>query len=238
MICITNMLHTLFAFNFGVAVVTNGAETLSFVDNGAALRVDSAGPGFQAGQETFVVDATLVHVAIIVRFAFVPDALLGRFTTETARAEADGAVIRNAALRIQSARSQRARILTLAVDTGLFHGAVTVGSTSGHTGAAAANLTLRALIVRRANHATTALDAGFATAATGITGTRSGTVSGVTIGSDRAVGFAGASDRSFGASALWIADGSGRTGALSRVVDHFALSASTASVRDFARICR
>ena len=232
------MLRTLFALNFSIAVVANGTETLSLVDNSAALRVDSAGPGFQTGQQTLVVDATLVHVAIIVRFAFVPHALLRRFTTESARAEADSAVIGNAALRIQSARSQRARIFALAVDTGLFHGTVAVGTTSGDTGSAAANLTLRALIIRRANHATTALDAGFAAAATGVTGTRSGTVSGVTIGSDRAVGFAGASDRSFGTSALRIADGSGRTGALSRVVDHFALSASAASVGHFARICR
>ncbi len=133
--------------------------------DGPAIGVDSASVGFQTGQDAAVVLAALVHIAVFVFVALVLLAFDGRISGVAAGAEADGPVVGNAALGSAAAGTDLTGIFALSVDTSLFHGAVGVGFASGGAAADAAELTGRALVIRRAFKTAAALDAGFSAAA-------------------------------------------------------------------------
>lgn len=145
-------------------------------------------------------------------------------------------MVRDTALGASTTWADQARIFTLSVDASLLDGAIRVGLASRSAASDATELTGRALVIRRALEATTALDARFSAATFVGLRTRFGAETGNT-SSRIAIAIGKAPRRSQGTSNLRITNRSGRAGALSHVIDNFANGAITAHVRNSTGIC-
>ena len=208
-------------FNLSVAKVSGRAEALGTVQRRAALGVDAARARLQTRQHALVVLAALVRVAVAVRLALVAHAPLGRPSAETRRTEADGAVVRDAALGADAAHA-RARVDALAADARLLRRAVAAGTATDGARARVADDALRTLVVVEATAAADALNARLAATAAGVRLARHRAVSSCAGAAALAAVVFGyyyrsavrggrATEWSLGAAALRIADRSRRT---------------------------